>query len=118
MVRRAQRIIGMPVTAAPPLAGRVGPWPALVRLADAAAPPPLVGEGGAVSRLAARSCRSTQAGSLGAAAAKARAWRRERRSTRLGTDVLLSHDDPRSGFYPAGGREGRDAFFAKVAEDG
>ena len=38
-------------------------------------------------------------------------------TTRFGTDVLLSQDDPRSGFYPAGGPEGREAFFAKVAHE-
>jgi len=81
------------------------------------APPPLVGEGHAVSRFVARSCRSTQLGSVGAALGKARAWRREGRTTRFGTDVLLSQDDPRSGFYPAGGPEGREAFFDKVAHE-
>lgn len=118
MVRRAHRIIGMPVPPGLPLPARVGPWPALARVADAVAPPPLVGQGGAVSRLVARSCRSTQLGSVGAALGKARAWRREGRTTRFGTDVLLSQDDPRSGFYPAGGPEAREAFFDKVAHDG
>jgi hypothetical protein len=118
MVRRAHRSLGVPVPPGLPLSARVGPWPALARVADAIAPPSLVGGGGAVSRLVARSCRSTQLGSLGAAAGKARAWRRDGRSTRFGTEVLLSQDDPRSGFFPAGGPQGRQAFFDRVAHEG
>ena len=72
-----------------------------------------------MSRLVARSCRSTQLGSFGAAVAKAGAPGDVKdSSTHLGTEVLLSPDDPRSGFYPAGGPEGREAFFDKVAHDG
>ena len=118
MVRRAHRIIGMPVPPGLPLPGRVGPWPALARVADAVAPPPLVGRVGP--------CHGWWPGRAGPPRPAASAPRRERPgrggvrvgTTRFGTDVLLSQDDPRSGFYPAGGPEGREAFFDKVAQDG
>jgi hypothetical protein len=118
MVRRAHHTVGMPIPAGLPRTSRFGPWPAFVALADAAAPPQLVGQGSAVSRLLARSCRATQITSLAAAAAKTGGWIRTGGSTRHGTDVLLNPDDPRSGFYPAGGSAGRSAFFAKVAQEG
>jgi hypothetical protein len=114
MLRRAHRTLGMPVPAG---VRERGPWPALTRAADAAAPPELVGEGGAVSRLVARSCRTTQPRSIAAAMGKLGGWVREGRSGRHGAEVLLSRDDPRSGFYPAGGPEAREAFFAKVARE-
>jgi hypothetical protein len=117
MVRRARLTIGMPAPPGLPRLSRSGPWPAVVALADAASPPERVGEGPGVSRLVARSCRRNQVTSLFAAAGKARRWIGGR-SVQLGTDVLLSPEDPRSGFYPAGGSSGRSAFFAKVAREG
>jgi hypothetical protein len=117
MIRRAHHLVGMPIPDDVPRTGRFGPWPALVSMADAAAPPQFVGEGSSVSRLVARSCRATQTTSLAAAAGKARDWARSGRATHHGTDVLLNPEDPRSGFYPAGGRAGRNAFFAKVARE-
>ena len=64
MVRRAHRIIGMPAPSGRHGAGRGGPWSVLARLADAMAPPPLVGEGHAVSRFVARSCSGDSGGEL------------------------------------------------------
>lgn len=117
MIRRARHIVGMPVPTELPRAGRFGPWPALVGLVEAAVPPQLAGEGSGVSRLLARSCRESQITSLTAAVRKARDWARSGRAPHQGTDVLLNPEDPRSGFYPAGGRAGRNAFFAKVARE-
>ena len=118
MVRRAHRTIGMPVPSGRRAAGRPGLWSALSALADLVSPPPLVGEGRALSRFVARSCRSTQAGSFAAAAHKGRVRLAARHASHPETAVLHRLDDPRFGFYPAGGREGREGFFDRVAQDG
>ena len=112
------RYAGAAGTAVPARVGAVAArsrgWPTPLR------PPPLVGQGG--RRVTVGGCGRAGPPSSAASAprcGKARAWRREGRTTpRSGTDVLLSQDDPRSGFYPAGGPEARKAFFDKVAHDG
>lgn len=114
MLRRAHDIVGVRV---PPTSARFGVWPALTRMADAAAPPERVGEKGAISRLLARSCRSDQRRSLAAALGRSGAWLGRGGTEGPAHGWLHDERDPRSAFYPVGGRDARNAFFAKVARE-
>lgn len=116
MLRRTHKELG---TQRPSeLVGLVRPssWRALVAVSERLTRNIEADETGSVSMLLSRSCRPDERRSIRAFVSKSWKWLMGRGTPRLGPEVLLDATNPVSALYPLGGREGADAFFAKVAE--
>ena len=118
MARRANRLLGTD------LPGELsGPWPQRVwagvdAAASALAPPERAGEGSSPCRLLARSMPIVGAGKPAGRRAQGVELGPLRTSGPTGTGPDHDPSNPLSALYPAGGRQGAEAFYARVAGAG